>query len=134
MSATAAIRYLLATDVSVLAVVPATRIVVAPNLAVGTLPPALNIRQISGVESTSVAMEAGARMRVERVQVTAYAKDYATLVDLLELVRAACVPKPGTVNSVAVDSILPAGEGPDLSDPSAGIFEQSRDFIVRWHG
>ena len=138
MSAVAVIRYLLANAAAVTAVVPATRIL--PGVPpVNTAMPALAVTKISGTEALTVAMTESGRMHTERVQVTAYVKqaqaagtDYPGLEALLTLVGAACANRNGTVNGVRVDSILPAGEGPDIPPDESMILERSRDFIVKW--
>lgn len=132
MSGAAAINHVLSNAAAVVAAVPAARILTGPILPVGTDMPAILVRKISGDERLTVVMDDTGRMRSERVQVTAYADNYNDVHDVLELVRAACVPQRGSLGGVTVDSVLPAGDGPDLSDPDAGIFEASRDFLVKW--
>lgn len=132
MSGGAAVNYILSNAAAVIAVVPAARILTGPSLPVGTALPAILVRKISGDERLQLRMADAGTFRTERVQVTALADTYGAVGDILELARAACVPQRGTFGSVVVDSILPAGEGPDLSDQDADIYEQSRDFFVRW--
>lgn len=131
MSGPAVIRYLLANAAPVTAQVPATRIV-SGLLPMKTALPAISVTQISGVERLPVDMPASGRFRTDRVQVTVLAKTYPSAKTILELARAACANVAGTVNGVAVDSILPDGVGPDFQDADAEICEQSRDFLVRW--
>ena len=50
------------------------------------------------------------------------------------LVLAACPSQRGTVNSIAVDSVVPGPEGPDISDDTEALYSCSRDFIVTWVG
>jgi hypothetical protein len=84
------------------------------------------------VERLTASMVELHRLRTERVQVTVYAANYASQKLLLALVRTACPNTRGTVNGVDVDSILPDGEGPDLFEQETRLYEQSRDFIVKW--
>lgn len=131
MSGVAVLRYLLANNAPLIAVVPAARII-AGVIPQGTTLPAIGISQISGVENLTVAMAEGGIFRTDRVQVTVHASSYSSKKSILALVRTACAHQSGTVNGVKLDSILPDGEGPDLDDEAAVIYEQSRDFMVRW--
>lgn len=133
MSGTAVIRYLLANAAAVTAVVPAARIVVG-NLPVKATIPAICVKMISGTKLLGVRVNEAGGMRTHRVQVAVHALDGAQQQQLMALALAACPSQRGTVGGVSVDSITPAGEGPDLSDPDAGIYEQSQDFMVRWVG
>lgn len=131
MSGVAVIRYLLANSASLTAQVPAARIF-AGTIPQGSALPAIGVTQISGVERRTVAMDEPPRHRQDRVQVTVLAATYPSKKTILALVRTACANQSGSVNGVKLDSILPDGEGPDLDDPAATIYEQSRDFLVRW--
>jgi len=131
MSGVIAIRFLLANDAAVLAAVPASKIM-AGVIPLDTVLPAIGISHISTVERNTVAMNSAEVMATERVQVTVEAKSYADQKSILELVRKACPNTHGTVNGIAVDSILPEIAGPDLRDDDLLIFVQSRDFIVKF--
>lgn len=132
MSGVAVLRYLLANDAPLVAVVPATKIF-AGAIPLGTAVPAIGVAQISGVERPTVAMAAGAkRHRTDRVQVTVEAGTYASQKSLLELVRTACGHQTGTLNGVDLMSVLPDGQGPDFYDADARIYSQSCDFLVSW--
>lgn len=131
MSGVAVIRYKLANNANLLAQVPAARII-AGALPLNTALPAIAVTGISGVPMSIVSMATTGLIQTDRVQVTVYAKTYPTQRSILALVRAACANANGTVNGVTLDSILPAGEGPDFYDADAVIYEQSLDFIVRW--
>lgn len=131
MSGVAVVRYLLANAAGVTALVPATRIM-AGTLPLNTALPALAVAQVSGVHRLTLGMVETGMLRTERVQVTVLAKTYASQKAVLAAVLAACPNQRGTVNGVALDSVLPDGEGPDLFDADATICEQSIDFIVKW--
>jgi hypothetical protein len=131
VSGVAVIRHLLSTNASLTAQVPAGRII-AGIIPQKTALPAIGVTEISGVEHLTVSMAESSRFRTDRVQVTVHASSYSSKKAILLLVRAACANRSGTVNFVKVDSILPAGDGPDLDDDVAVIFEQSSDFIVKW--
>lgn len=130
MSGVSAVRYLLANNSALVAVVPAAKIFVgvAP---LNTVLPAICVTQVSGEQDLTVAMTESGKLQADRVQVTVLTKAYQTSISAL--VRAALPNQSGTVNSIKVDSILPAGEGPDLFDDAAVIYERSRDYLVRWH-
>ena len=134
MSGVAVVRYLQANDAGVIAVVPAARIFagVIPEGTAGTALPALGTSTIDSVERRTVSMAGTTKLRTERVQTDILAATYAQKKSLVELVRAACANRHGTVNGIDVDSILPAGEGPDDDDPAAVIYSCSIDFLVRW--
>lgn len=140
MSGVAVIRSLLATNAAVIAVVPAARIT-AGDLPINTTMPAIAVTQISGMPRLTIAMIEPNRLNTDRVQVSVLFKGpsasppgtgYPGVKALLPLVLAACPNQNGTINGIAVDSILPDIEGPDLQDDATGLFSQSRDFIVKW--
>jgi len=131
MSGVAVVRYLLANNSGLTAVVPAARIM-AGVLPVKTTMPAIAITQISGVQRNTVAMTETKRYVTERIQVTAFATTYATQKSIMNLIRAALPNTHATVNSIDCDSLLPDLEGPDVFDADSVIYEQSQDFVVRF--
>ena len=140
MSGVAVIRSLLATNSGVLAVVPAARIQ-SGDLPLNTVMPAIAVTQVSGIPRLTVAMTEPNRLNTDRVQVSVLFKGpqgtpagtgYPGVRALLVLVLAACPNQRGTINGVAVDSILPDIEGPDLTDVATALYSGSRDFIVKW--
>jgi hypothetical protein len=142
MSGVSVIRYLLANAAAVTAIVPATRIM-AGDLPLNTTLPAIAVTQIVSVPYNTIRINEGLKVHTERVQVSVLCKGpqtaspgtgYPGVKALLKLVLAACPSQRGTVNSIAVDSIIPDLEGPDLSDDATALFSQSRDFLVRWTG
>jgi len=60
------------------------------------------------------------------------AKTYKAQKTLLQLVRKACNNVHGIVNNIEVDSIVPAGAGPDQFDSDATIYTQTRSFAVKF--
>lgn len=130
MSDVAAVRYLLANNAGVIAQVPATRIM-AGVLPQGTALPAIAVTHVSTVRRNQVAATS-VRFCVSRVQVTILASTYQSQKSIAALVRTALPRSRGTVNGVAVDSIVSDIEGPDFSD-EAGIFMGSLDFIVNFN-
>lgn len=140
MSGVKVIRYLLANDGPVTAVVPATRIR-AGDLPIDITLPAIAVTQISSVPRLTLRMTEPFRMHTDRVQVTVVSKGpqgdpagdgYPGVRAVLDLLLAACPNQNGTVNGVTVDSVLPDPEGPDLQDDASAVYSGSRDFIVKW--
>lgn len=131
MSGVAVVRHLLANSASVIAQVPAARIFGGP-VPLNTALPAIGVAKVSGTQFLTVAMDETPRLRTDRVQVTVHANTYPAKEAIVALVRAACANQHATVNGIAVDSILPEGEGPDFDDPGAHIYERSLDFMVRF--
>ena len=140
MSGVAVIRYLLANAAAVTAVVPATRIM-AGDLPLNTVMPAIQVTQIDSVPFNLLKINDTPKLHTDRVQVSALFKGpegspagagYPGVRSLLKLVLAACPSQRGAVNGVAVDSITPDTEGPDLQDASTALYSGSRDFLVRW--
>jgi len=132
MSAVKVVRYLLANNAPLLAAVPADRILSAV-IPINTVLPAICVNHISTSERVTVAANDSTILATSRVQVTVQAKTYADQKAILELVRKACPLSRATINGVVVDSILPDIAGPDFRDDEAGIFMQSRDFIVKFY-
>ena len=130
MSGVSVIRYTLANDASVLAVVPATRIM-AGNLPLSVTLPAISVRQISGNNLKHIKQTAS-EFVTERVQVSVLATTYIQQKSLLSLVKAALPSVRATVNSVVVDSISQEFTGPDLKNEDPIIYEQSVDYFVKY--
>lgn len=129
MSGVAILRYKLANNTNLTAVVPATRIQ-AGVLPQGTALPAISVTLVSGVTGLQVSKPSG--LRTDRVQITVEAASYQQVRQILALCRAALPYTRGTVNSIACDNILPDIEGPDGFDDLLKTFFQSQDYIVNW--
>lgn len=132
MSAVKVIRYILANNANLIAVVPAAKIM-AGVIPIDTVLPAIAVNHISTVERTTVAMNTSLVLATSRIQVTVMTKSYTEQKTILELVRKALPNTNGTVNGITLDSILPDLAGPDLRDDDAGIYMQSRDFTVKFN-
>lgn len=140
MSGVAVVWYLLKTNSPVLALVPAARIM-AGTPPIDTVLPTIGVTQISSIQRLTLAMNESPKLHTDRVQVSVLVKSpdsspsglgYPGMRSLLRLCLAACPNQRGTINGVAVDSILPDIEGPDLPNDAAGILQGSRDLIVKW--
>lgn len=127
MSGVAIVRALLAADATVMAITPR---VVAGVLPQGVALPALSVSEISSNEFTTTARNLPTKLIRERVQVTALAKDYAAMKNLLKAAALGRGTHTGTVLGFLVRSILPEGVGPEIPPADDGIYEQSRDFMV----
>lgn len=140
MSGVAIIRTLLVANAPLLAVIPSARIM-AGDIPLATVLPAIGIMQISGVPRLTLAMTEANRMQTDRVQVSVLFKGpagspsgtgYPGVKAALALVRAALPNQNGTVAGFSLDSILPDTIGPDLQDEASQLFSQSQDWIVKW--
>lgn len=140
MSGVAVVRYLLANNAPLIAVVPAARIVPG-ELPQGSIFPAISVTLISGIPRTTIAMSEPNRLHSDRVQVSYLCKGprgtvqglgYDGIRAIAPLVLAACPNQRGSIDGVLVDSIICDIEGPDLADIAIPLFQGSRDFIVRW--
>lgn len=137
MSGVAVIRTLLAADVTLTAVVPATKIM-AGDLPMNTSLPAISVKQISSVPYNAIKVNDTNKLHTDRVQVNVFVKEdaagggYPTLGAILTLVLAACPSQRGTVGGVALEAITPGHEGPDFYIDQLSAVTRSRDFIVRY--
>jgi hypothetical protein len=131
MSDVKAVRYLLANNAALVAVVPATRIE-AGLIPQGTALPALAVTHVSNPRGQLIA---GPASCVARVQVTVHASSYPQQKQVLTLVRAALPRTHGTVNGVKVESLVVDLEGPDFRNDEVepSIFMGSQDFIVTYN-
>ena len=131
MSGVAIVRYLLANDAALTAVVPASRImagVIPINMAL----PTISVMQISGVPHNMIGMASATRMFKDRVQVTVMCSDYPATKTIFNLIKAALPVSRGTVNGFTCDSILLDMQGPDFFDQETNIYMQSYDYIVNY--
>jgi len=130
MSGVNVIRYTLANNAALIAVVPATKIM-AGVLPLNIVFPAIQIRQISGTEYKTIK-QTGSDLVNERVQVTVLATTYAQQKSILALIKTALPSVRATVNSIVVDSIARDFTGPDLYNEDPVIYEQSVDYFVKY--
>lgn len=130
MKAVNVIRALLLAHPPVAALLGPTSVIIG-TVKQGVMP-AIGITEISRNEQSTVARSGPAKMMRARIQVTVYASSYTMQKALLAAAGLGAGTHTGTVAGIAVRSVLPEGVGPDFSDDAAGIFEQSRDFIVTY--
>jgi hypothetical protein len=110
---------------------------VADGVFAGDVPqdaklPAIGIREISRVEQDVVSRDVPSVLVRARVQVTVYTTSYPQQKALLNAAKLSAGTHTGTIAGVEVCSVLRDAVGPDMGDATAGIFEQSRDFMVTY--
>lgn len=130
MNGTAAVRTLLTADATLLALVPATRIM-AGNLPQGTALPAISITDVSGVD-VQFHDEPGKRFTTDRVQITILAATYPSLVAVLAAAKAACDAKFPTVSGLLNVVVRTDGQGPYFTDEASSIHMRTQDFKVSY--
>lgn len=147
MSGVIVIRSLLAGNSALLTALGAgppvaTARIMAGDLPLSTVMPAISIVQISSMPRNTIKMNEPKVQHTDRVQVSVLVKGtggtpagagYPGVRSLLALVLAACPHRRGLINNIDVDSITPDIEGPDLSDDPSSVFSGSRDFFVKWN-
>jgi len=131
MSGTAIIRSLLAANAPLVAVIPAARIF-AGAIPINTVLPAIAVTQISGVQRNTLAMNAASYLVTDRVQVTVLCSTYALQKSYMALIRTALPNTRGTINGFVTDSILQDTDGPDLYDGAVPVYQQSKDYMVKF--
>lgn len=129
MSAVAIVLALLRAKAQVTAIVPALRIY-AGHAPQGVLLPAVSITEVSGNEEDTIARERATTLQRSRVQVTVLAAGYEQMKQLLLACKLGPGNHTGMVGNYQVNSVRPAGVGPELPVDDAKIYEQSRDFMV----
>lgn len=127
-AAVQAVRYLLAHNSPLTAVVAATGIMPGP-LPQNTRPPAIALELVSQVRLHMVASTATEMCRA-RVQITLATATYAALHDAMVLVRAALPRSRGSVDGVFIEGVLIDTEGPEFSDPDSGLYFCTLDVLV----
>jgi hypothetical protein len=130
MSGVKVVRYLLANNAPLIAVVPATRIA-AGVIPQGSALPAIEVSHLSGTWRSEISAQSG--YCTAHVQVTVLASTYAQQKQIMALIRTAVPRTRGTINSVNVDCILRDSDGPDFRNDEAGIYMQSQDFFVKYN-
>lgn len=130
MSGVSVIRYTLANNAPLIAVVPATRIM-AGVLPLSTTLPAISVRQISGNTLKHIKQTAS-EFVTERIQVSVLATTYTQQKSILALIKTALPSVRAIVNNVVVDSISQEFTGPDLYNDDPVIYEQSIDYFVKY--
>jgi hypothetical protein len=111
--------------------------IVANRVYAGDIPadatlPALGVKEISRVDLGTVSGNEANTLITARIQVTVAAKTYPDQKALLLATKLGAGTHTGTIASTQVRSVIRDAVGPDLSDVSARIYSQSRDFKVTY--
>lgn len=130
MSGAAIVRALLAEYQPVRDIVADDRSIVAGALPQRTSLPGLSVRTVDQNEIPTLARRRPVKTIRERVQVTALALDYVAMKKLLKAAALGRGVHTGVIMGIRVQSILPAGVGPEIPVGDDRIYEQSRDFMV----
>lgn len=131
-SAVKAVRFLLANNPALAALISADRIVAGRLGPAANLLPALTLMHVS-TNRRPVVKQGATEFCTSRVQVTVHARTYPDQAAVQRLVRKALPPTRGLVNGVDVDDIQSGGDGPDIRDDAADIFMGTADFIVTFN-
>ena len=130
MNAVLVIRSLLIAHAPVVAIVGQR--VHAGIAPAGTLFPMVHIKEISRIEHHTVCLDSQYVLVTARVQVTAIAKSYPEQKTLLQAIKLGPGAHTGIIAGLTVRSITREPVGPDLHDSETDIYEQSRDFKVKF--
>lgn len=130
MNGVAAVLQLLAADVAVTALVPATRIM-AGVLPQETILPAIAITPVSSVDMQFIPADAE-RFTTDRVQVTVMAANYPSLQAILRAAKRAGDAKTPTVSGISNVIVRTDGQGPFFMNEAASIHLQTQDFRVSY--
>ena len=95
--------------------------------------PALTYHEITATQIPPVSASSGLNLIKSRVQVTAFAKNFPTVVDLLELATREISYAHGEMAGVQVVSVQPDTRGPDQFDSSSMTAMKAVDFIVTYY-
>lgn len=116
---------------------PLLALVEAKSMMAGTVRqgeplPAIGIKEVSRNEFPTVSRAEKSTLVRARVQVTVHAKNYPGQKALVLAAKLGMGVYSGVIAGVKVRSVLRLDVGPDFSDDDAGIYQQSRDFMVTY--
>lgn len=131
MSDVKIVRALLAANAALTAVVPGLRIF-AGRIPQGAALPAICVNTVSSVERHRVKDAGGVILVTSRTQVTVQSTSYPVQKDVIRLIGLAIKGGRRVVGGVTVADIQRDIVGPDLSDPATELYQQSRDFRVKY--
>lgn len=129
MSGVAIALALLRAHAPVLALMPASSIYAGP-VPQGKPFPAISLTEVSSNEQDTVDRDRPKTLARSRVQVTVLASGYPQMKQLLLAAKLGAGNHTGVIGAYEVNSVRPAGVGPEIPPDDAGIYEQSRDFMV----
>ena len=129
MSAVAIVVALMRAHAPVTALLPSTSIYAGP-VPQGKPFPAISVTEVSSNEQDTVNRDKPKTLVRSRVQVTVLASSYQQMKQLLLAAKLGAGNHTGMIGAYEVNSVRPAGVGPEIPPDDAGIYEQSRDFMV----
>lgn len=129
MSGVSIVLALLRTHAPVLALMPASSVYAGP-VPQGKPFPALSLTEVSSNEHDTVNRDRPKTLVRSRVQVTVLAASYQQMKQLLLAAKLGAGNHTGMIGAYEVNSVRPAGVGPEIPPDDAGVYEQSRDFMV----
>lgn len=94
--------------------------------------PALVVNHISTVGASLEVNPLTEEALTSRIQVTAFAQTYTQMKTVLNLVRAACGNRSGTLGDINVKFCRISLEGPDLGPADDGVYIRTQDLLVTW--
>lgn len=131
MSAVVALRSVLVGQTAITSLVPSARIFVGV-LPLKAVLPAIALISVSATPRNTLSMQESQRLSRERVQVTVYAKTYPGLDRLMLALTQAVRNQRMEIAGINVQSILPAGIGPDFEGTDPVMFVRSADYLVSY--
>lgn len=132
MSGPEIVRFVLAADNGLTALVPASRIIADEALEQGTVLPAILLRQISGVDRKPLTLGANVMTR-KRVQIEIHAADAVSRKAVKEAIRTACLRNPFPAVSGFLNVTLHTeGEGPDFFVEATSVRIGEQDVMVTY--
>jgi hypothetical protein len=116
---------------------PLIALVQPAQIMAGTVPqgsalPAIGVTEVSRNEFPTVSRDEPTTLVRARIQVTVHAKDYPSQKQLVLAAKLGMGVHAGPLAGVKVRTVLRLDVGPDFSDDDAGIYQQSRDFMVTY--
>jgi hypothetical protein len=132
MSGVSIVVALLRAHAPVMAILPSSSVYAGP-VPQGKPLPAISVTEISSNEQDTVNRDKPKTLVRSRVQVTVLAAGqggYAKMKELLLAAKLGAGNHTGMVGAHEVNSVRPYGVNPEMPVDDAGIYEQSRDFMV----
>lgn len=106
--------------------------VVAGTVPQGDPLPAIGVTEVSRNEFRTVSAGEPTTLVTARIRLTVHAKNYPSQKEVLLAAKLGPGVHTGRIAGVKVRSVRRGDVGPDFSDDSAGIYQQSRDFMVTY--
>ena len=116
---------------------PLMSLMPADRIVAGTVPqgdplPAIGVTEVSRNEFKTISAGEATTLVTARIQITVHAKNYPSQKAIILASKLGPGVHTGRIAGVKVRSVRRGDVGPDFSDDSAGIYQQSRDFMVTY--